>query len=88
MEVFNRKTNEYEEFEQTFLGECFGIGLKRMSDKHIVAYLLVEDDGRWGVEQEGWMDASWLSDLRQQIEAAEEWIKANCVSTKHGYQFK
>lgn len=87
MEVFNRKTDKYMEFEQTFLGECFGIGLQRRSEKHIVAYLLVEDDGHWGVEQEGCMDVGWLSDLKQQIEAAEQWLKSNCTVTKWGYEF-
>jgi hypothetical protein len=88
MEVFNRKTDEYEVFEQTFLGACFGIGLKRKNDKNIAVYLLGEDDGHWGVEQEGCMDINWLSDLKQQIEAAEQWLKNNCFKTACGYEFK
>ncbi len=89
MEVFNRQTDKYEEFEQTFLGDCFGIGLKRRNkeDKHVMFYVLGEDDGQWSVGCNSF-DCYFVKDLKQQLEAADQWMKKYCIKTEWGYEFK
>lgn len=73
-------------YTRTFLGECFGIGIKPRGagDPHVLLTFLVEDDGYWG-EHPASFSCAWLQDIRDQVDAAMRWIETNCEKDPSGY---
>lgn len=75
--------------EHLFLGVCLGIALvpRGSNDNHICFKLLAEDDGNWGVLS-SWPSSFWLSDLQNELVAAQKWMEDNAEKEKFGYRFK
>ena len=76
-----------EGFEKTFLGVCFGVGLKRRSlnDRHVTFALLVEDDGNWFVSKYGGGSSFWMSEVIDEFNEAYGWMVKNCDLDASGF---
>lgn len=79
------------DFQVTFLGQCFGVGLNPRSedDPTVVATILVEDDGNWFEVQEPHFDAGWLEDIAIALDQARIYCQQHCIKIPEGgYTFK
>ena len=75
------------EFDEVFLGACFGVGLKKErtvawggmpSYEHYVLKFLVEDDESWYTQEEhSSFDSFWLPDMQDVLKRVHEWVQAN-----------
>ena len=54
---------ELETFEQTFLGRCMGVGLRKRgdNDNHVVFVIIYEDDGNWFASENS-VSSYWMAD--------------------------
>ena len=78
-------------YEKFFLGECFGVGLKKRNigenDAHVSFTILVEDDGYWFPHRD-FASSYWLPDLVEAINAAQAWVEKHCKKDgQYGYKF-
>jgi len=83
--------DDEDSYEKFFLGECFGVGLKKRNlkdeDPHVCFVILGEDDERWS-ECYDFASSYWLPDLAEAITAAQAWMEKHCKKDgQYGYKF-
>mgnify|MGYP000982489193 CR=1 FL=1 len=73
------KVADLGQYTKTFLGKCFGIGLRMRGsrDKHVWFDILVEDDGTWFIPSSG-SSSYWMPELIQKLQEAHEWVEIYC----------
>lgn len=63
-------TERYVDERPTIAGDCFGVRLIVESDGHVLAQLLVEDDGNWFTHGDPF-DVNWINDIISVLEIAK-----------------
>lgn len=79
------------EFQEIFLGDCFGIGLSERNDgkKHILFTILVEDDGHWFASKSGVASAYWIPDLQEVLVEVKKYLDEEAIYKEgDGWYFK
>ena len=88
MRFYEQGSDEPIESIQAFLGRGMGVALvpRGEGDPHICFVILAEDDGNWFASGEG--ASSWLHELREQFQLAQQWVENNCKpDTYQGKQY-
>ena len=60
-------TDRHVDMKPTVTGDCFGAKLIRESNNHLIAQLLVEDDGNWFTHGDPF-DVMWIDDIISVLE--------------------
>lgn len=84
-----KESNILEDFEQTFLGNCVGVGLSRRksSDRHVCFTILHEDDDNWFASANP-VSSFWAGELLIQLQTAARWMEDNCEPDPDGYGYR
>lgn len=70
------------------LGDCIGVRAEERGkgDRHAVISVMVEDDDNWHDAMS--VSSYWLDEFIDVLQQMRRKLKAKCVKSKWGYEFK